>query len=133
MRHLRFLLLRLSRCIARNAKFISLGKQQGNKYLIVVTGIYLRRGRLQLSAFSCASQTHLTLGSKGPKKRGSPGMHCRPKLPILISLPFKDLLSHVLSPAISALVIDFTDTASENHTCSGYLIFSCLPKCPRQV
>lgn len=100
MRHLLFLLLRLSCCIARNAKFISLGKQWGNKCLIVVTAIHLRRGRLQLSAFSCGTQTHLTLGIEGQKTGGIPRKQGSPKLPIPIALPLGDMLSHALFSAL---------------------------------
>lgn len=75
--------------VARNAKFISLGKQQGNKCLIVILGIRLRRVCLQLSASSCGTQTHLTLSSEGQKKGESSGKQGSSKLPVPISLQLR--------------------------------------------
>lgn len=111
MRQLLFFLLRLSCRVARNAKFISLGKQWGNKCLIVVTGIHLRRGCLQLSAFSCETQTHLTLNSEGQKKgrklwkmqqSSAANSYIRPSC----------FLMRLLLPALRTSVIDFAETLS---------------------
>lgn len=126
---LMFLLLRLSCCVARNAKFIRLGKQWGNKCLIVVTRLHLKRGHLQLSAFSCGTQTHLTLGSEGQKNRGSPGNQGSPKIPIPIPLHLRTcFLMHSFLHSELLLLTLQRHSASENHTHSGYLLVACLAK-----
>lgn len=123
-----FLLLRLSCCVARNAKFIRLGKQWGNKCLIVVTRIHLRRGHLQLSAFSCGTQTHLTLGREGQKNRGSPGNQGSPKIPIPIPLHLRTcFLMHSFLHSELLLLTLQRHLASENHTHSGWYLNICIP------
>lgn len=131
MRHLLFLLLRLSCCVARNAKFISLKKQRGNKCLIVVMGIHLRRRCLQLSAISCGTQIHITSNSeRQKKKKGTPRKQGSSKIPIPIPLYLRAcFLMHSFLQELLLLTL-WRHPASENHAHSGYLMVFCLPKYP---
>lgn len=126
--------LRLSCCIARNARFIVLEKKWGNKCLIVIMEVHLRRRFLQFADPFFGIQTHLILDSGGWKNGGSPGKKkSSTELSIPVFFPFEDMLS--LSSSLRALVTDFavTDSASENHAHSEYLLVNYLEKSLTQV
>lgn len=128
VRHLLFLLPRLNCCVARSAKFIILGKQRGNKCWIVVTGICLRKGCLQRSAFSCGTQAHLTSRWKEQKKGESSRKQGSPKFPMPMLLHLRTF-SYTTSCTQNSHCWHQRHSNSENHTGSECLVYI-LAKCP---